>query len=164
MDEPIIRFEGGVNEIQHIQCSMAETAEEQAKDKVWSKVISWVEMERVPNKAETKGNALEILLACSKFDPKNFKMRDRVLMFTKAANRNRVGDVWWICFPESMVSEVWSLCHQSDAGGHRGFEGTLNKFLKGFFMLSTRQKIHFLNGGCYTCLMKEQSMPMRTGE
>ena len=55
--------------------------------------------------------------------------------------------------------EVWSLFHQSDVGGFRGLEGTLNKFLKGFFMLSARQKIRFLNGGCDTCLTKGQSMP-----
>ena len=40
IDEPVIQFEGGVNEIQHIQHSMMEIAEEQAKDKVWSEVIS----------------------------------------------------------------------------------------------------------------------------
>ena len=57
--------------------------------------------------------------------------------------------------------EVWSLCHQSDVGG---LNGTLNKFLKGFFMLSARQKIHFLNSGCDTCLIKERSMPVRAGE
>ena len=85
-------------------------------------------------------------------------------MFTKAANRNRIGEVWWICLSESMVSEVWSLNHQSDAGGHKGLEGTLNKFLKGFFILSARQKICFLNCGCDTCLTKERSMPVRTGE
>ena len=49
-------------------------------------------------------------------------------------------------------------------GGHRGLEGTLNKFLKGFFMLSARQKLRFLNGGCDTCITKERSMPVRTGE
>ena len=43
-------------------------------------------------------------------------------------------------------------------------ERTLNKFLKGFFMLSARQKIHYLNGGCDTCLTKEGSMPVQTGE
>ena len=42
-DEPVIKFEGGVNEIQHIQLSLIEIAEEQAKDKVWSEVISWIE-------------------------------------------------------------------------------------------------------------------------
>ena len=39
----------------------------------------------------------------------------------------------------------------------------MNKFLKGFFLLSARQKIHFLNGGCDTCLTKEQIIPVRTG-
>ena len=86
------------------------------------------------------------------FDPKVFKMKDGLLMFTKAANRNWIGEVWWTCPPESMVTEVWSLCHQSDLGGHRVLEGTLNKFLKRFFLLSARQKIHFLKGGTdYAC-------------
>ena len=80
------------------------------------------------------------------FNPEVFKMKDGVLMFTKAANKNRIREVWQICLPESMVKEVWILCHQSDLGGHRGLEGTLNKFLKGFFLLSARQKIRFLNG------------------
>ena len=63
----------------------------------------------------------------------------------------------------SMVMEVWSLCHQSALGGHRGLEVTLNKFLKGFFLLSARGKIRFLNSRFDTCLTKEQSMPVRTG-
>ena len=62
-----------------------------------------------------------------------------------------------------MVKEVWSLCHQSNLGGHRGLEGTWNKFLKGFFLLSARQKLIFLNGGYDTCFTKEQSMSARTG-
>ena len=69
-DEPVIQFEGGVNEIQHIQCSMIEIAEEQAKDKVWSKVISWVEQGRVPQKIKTRGKAGEVLVERSMFDPK----------------------------------------------------------------------------------------------
>ena len=32
-----------------------------------------------------------------------FKMRDQVLMFTKADNSTWTGDVWLICLPESMV-------------------------------------------------------------
>ena len=88
-------------------------------------------------------------MARSMFDPEVFKMKDGLLMFTKAANWNRIGEVWWICLSESMVTEVWSLCHQSDLGGHQGLEGTLKKFLKGFFLLSARQKIRFLNSGCF---------------
>ena len=48
IDEPVIKFECVVNEIQHVQCSTAEIAEEQEKDEVWSEVISWVEQGRVP--------------------------------------------------------------------------------------------------------------------
>ena len=81
-----------------------------------------------------------------------FKIREMVLMFTKANNRNRTGDEWRICLLESLVSEVWSQCPQSDAGGHRGVEVTLSKFLRGFFVLSTHQKIRFLNSRCDTCL------------
>ena len=43
INEPVINFEGGVNEIQHIQRSMMEVAEEKTKEEVWSEVISWVE-------------------------------------------------------------------------------------------------------------------------
>ena len=55
IDKPMISFEGGVNEIQHIQCSLIEIAEEQAKDKVWNKMISWVEKGQLLEKLETRG-------------------------------------------------------------------------------------------------------------
>ena len=87
-------------------------------------------------------------------------MKDGVLMYTKAANRNQTGEVGLICLPASIVKEVWSLCHQSDQRGHRGLEGTLNKFLRELFMLSVRLKLRFLNGGCDTCLVKERSIPV----
>ena len=89
-------------------------------------------------------------------------MKDGVLMFTKVANRNQIREVWQICLLEAVLKEVWSLFHQSDLGELRGLEETLNKCLKGFFLLSARQKIHFLNGRCDTCLTKERSMPART--
>ena len=41
----------------------------------------------------------EVLVECSMFNPEVFKMKDGVLMFTKAANRNPIGEVWWICLP-----------------------------------------------------------------
>ena len=81
--------------------------EEQAKDEVWRKVISWVEQGQVLENVETREKAREVLAACLMFDPKVFKMRDWVLMFTKAANRNLKGEVWQICLLESMVLEVW---------------------------------------------------------
>ena len=49
-------------------------------------MISWVEQGRVPEKTETRGKARVVLVACSMFDPKVFKMNEGVLMFSKAAN------------------------------------------------------------------------------
>ena len=46
----------------------------------------------MPKKAETRCKAREELVAHSMFDPEVFKMRGGVLMFTKAANRNRMGE------------------------------------------------------------------------
>ena len=67
-----------------------------------------------------RGKSREVLVARSKFNPALFKIRDGVLMYTKSANGNQTGEVGRICIPESMVKEVWSLCHQSDAGGIEG--------------------------------------------
>ena len=90
IDKPVINFEGGVDEFQHIQKSLLEIAEEQSKNEVWSKVISWVEKGQLLEKAETRGKAREVLVACSMLDPTVFKMKDGGLMFTKAANKNQV--------------------------------------------------------------------------
>ena len=43
------------------------------------------------------------------------------------------------------------------------FRRDIEQIIKGFFLLSARQKIRFLNGRCDTCLTKERSMPDRTG-
>ena len=53
VEEPVIKYINGINEIQHVQRNLGEIAEEQAKDEVWSEVISWVEKGQLPNKAKT---------------------------------------------------------------------------------------------------------------
>ena len=111
----MIKFLRGINEVQHVQLQLNEVAEEQAKDKVWSEVIKWVEKGQAPDKSEVRGKLREVLVASSKFNPELFKMRDGVLMYTKSANGNQTVEVGRICIPESMVKEVWSVCHQSDS-------------------------------------------------
>ena len=104
----------------YIQCSLIKIAEEQTKSVVWSEVISWIEQGRLPEKKEMRGKTREMLVVISMFDPEVFKMKNKVLRFTKAAYRNQIRETWRICLLESMVKEVWSLCHHSDLGGHRG--------------------------------------------
>ena len=65
-----------------------------------------VEKGQLLEKAETRGKVREVLVARSIFDPAMFKMKDGVLMFTKAAYRNQIGEVGQICIPSSMVREV----------------------------------------------------------
>ena len=55
-------------------------------------MISWVEKGKFLEKLETRGKAREVLVVCSMFNPEVFKMKDRVLMFTKAANKNLIGE------------------------------------------------------------------------
>ena len=81
IEEPVINFEGGVNEIRHIQRSLVEIAEEQTKEEVWSEVISLVEKGQLPEKAETRGKAREVLVAHSIIDPTVFKMKDVVVKY-----------------------------------------------------------------------------------
>ena len=83
-------------------------------------MISWITKGKLPEKAEKQSKAREVLTAHSLFNPELFKMQDGVLMYTKAANHNNIREVGRICIPESLVKEVWSLCHQSNLGGHRG--------------------------------------------
>ena len=98
-----------MHEIKHIQHSLIEIAQEQAKDEVWSEVISWIEQVRLPEKTKTSGKAKGVLVAHSMLDLEVFKIKDGLLMFTEAANRNQIREVWRICLPESIVKEVWSL-------------------------------------------------------
>ena len=53
---------------------MMEIAKEQAKDKVLSEVISWVEQGHLQEKTETRGKVREVLVACSMFNPAVFKI------------------------------------------------------------------------------------------
>ena len=55
---------------------MVEIAKKQAKYNVWNEVISWVEQGHVLEKAETRGKARDVLVACSMFHPDRRGMVD----------------------------------------------------------------------------------------
>ena len=116
-------------------------------------------------KAETRGKAREVLVVHSMFNPEVFKMKDEVLMLTKAANRNLIGEVWPICLPGSMVREVWSLCHQSYLGGHRGLEGMWYLFNQGTkYASQDRRTCSILNGICWRETIHRSCIPVGYSE
>ena len=55
VEEIVIKYLEGINEIQHVQRNLGEISEEQGKDEVWSEVIKWVEKGKVPDKVEIRG-------------------------------------------------------------------------------------------------------------
>ena len=57
VDEPVIKFLEGINEVQHVQRQLSEVAEEQAKDKGCSEVITWVEKGHMPDKSEASSSS-----------------------------------------------------------------------------------------------------------
>ena len=50
------------------------------------------------------------------------------------------------------LEELFKICHEGVAGGHRGVAGTLDKFQRTFFTMSAREKIRRLVERCDTCL------------
>ena len=61
------------------------------------------------------------------------------------------------------LEEVFKICHEGMAGGHRGVAGTLDKFQRTFFAMSAHEKIHRLVDRCNTCLAKERSIQAKRG-
>ena len=68
------------------------------------------EQGHVLEKTDIRGKAREVLIAHSMFNLEIFKMKDGVLMFTKAANKNRIGEVADMP-PRVHGKRVWSLYH-----------------------------------------------------
>ena len=61
------------------------------------------------------------------------------------------------------LEEVFKICNEGVAGGHRGVAGTLDKFQRTFFTMSARKKIRRLVDRCNPCLAKERSIQTKRG-
>ena len=61
------------------------------------------------------------------------------------------------------MKEGFNICHEHTLAGHRGIQGTLNKFLQSFFVFSAQRKIQELVSSCDTCLAKLKSLPGHKG-
>ena len=64
---------------------------------------------------------------------------------------------------EVKLEEVFKICHEGVAGGHRVVAGTSDKFQRTFFMMSAREKIRRLVDRCNICLAKERSIQAKRG-
>ena len=68
-----------------------------------------------------------------------------------------------VCVPAVKLEEVFKICHEGVAGGHRGVAGMIDKFQRTFFTMSGREKICRLVDRCNICLAKESSIQAKRG-
>ena len=116
-----------------------------------------------PTLQEIRGGEAELVTLRNLFSTEIFKIKDNILVFTKHRNRFKEGDADRVCLPKEMVEEGFKICHEHTLSGHRGIQGTLNKFSSSFFIVSAPDKIRDLVASCDVCLAKIKSLPGHKG-
>ncbi len=86
-----------------------------------------------------------------------------ILCYNRHTDPAKPYDALRVCVPAVKLEEVFKICHEGVAGGHRGVAGTLDKFQRTFFTMSAREKIRRLVDRCNTCLAKERSIQNKRG-
>ena len=130
----------------------------QEEDVVWKEVIKWLLSGKVPKMQEVRGGIQEVI-----FNPTLFVMHNGILYYNWHTDPAKPYDALRVCVPAVKLEEVFKICHEGVAGGHRGMAGTLDKFQRTFFAMSAREKIWRLVDRCNTCLTKERSIQAKRG-
>ena len=89
------------------------------------------------------------------FNPTLFVMHNVILCYNRHTDPAKPYDALRVCVSAVKLKEVFKICHEGVAGGHRGVAGTLDKFQRTFFAMSACEKIRRLVDQCNTCLAKE---------
>ena len=135
----------------------------QEADEVWKEVIKWVIEGEVPKLSEVRGKVQEVLTLRQLFNPVLFVIHNGVLCYNRHTDPTKPYDALRICVPEVKLKETFQICHEGIMAGHRGVNGTLDKFQRTFFVVSARDKIRTLVNNCNVCLTKERSVKNKMG-
>jgi len=92
-----------------------------------------------------------------------FMLHNEILSYNRHTDPAKPYDALRVCVPTVKLEEVFKICQEGVAGGHRGVAGTLDKFQRTFFAMSAREKIRRLVDRCNTCLAKERSIQAKRG-
>ena len=121
------------NELQRLQ-----------EDEVWKEVIKWIREATIPKMQEVRGGIQEVLSVRQIFNPTLFMMHKGILCYNRHTDPAKPYDALSVCIPAGKLDEVFKICHEGVAGGHRGMAGTLDKFQRTFFVMSALEKINRL--------------------
>ena len=113
----------------------------QEEDEVWQEVIKWILSGKVPKMQEVRGGIQEVLSVRQIFNPTLFVIHNGILCYNRHTDPAKPYDALRVCVPAVKLEEVFKICHEGVAGGHRGMAGTLDKFQRTFFTMSAREKI-----------------------
>jgi len=107
---------------------------------------------------EVRGGVQEVISVRQIFNPTLFVLHNGILCYNRHTDPAKPYDALHVCVPTVKLEEVFKVCHEGMARGHRGVAGTLDKFQRTFFVMSAHEKIWRLVDRCNTCLAKERSI------
>ena len=135
----------------------------QEEDEVWKEVIKWIVDGRVSKMQEVRGGIQEVISVRQIFNPTLFVIHNGILCYDCHTDPAKPNDALSVCVPAVKFEEVFKICHKGVAGARRGLAGTLDKFQRTFFVMSTWEKIRRLVDRCDTCLAKERCIKAKRG-
>ena len=113
----------------------------QEENEVWKEVIKWMVNGKVPKIQEVKGGIQVVISVRQIFNPTLFVMHNGILCYNRHMDPAKPYDALRVCVPAVKIEEVFKICHEVVAGGHRGVAGTLDKLQRPFFVMSACEKI-----------------------
>ena len=126
-------------------------------------MIKWIVEGRIPKMQEVRGGIQEVISVRQIFNPTLNVMHNGILCYNRHMDPAKPYNALHVCVPAAKLEELFKICHEGVAGGHRGVVGTLDKFQRTFFVMSALEKIRRLVDRCNTCLAKERSIKAKRG-
>ena len=81
---------------------------------------------------EVRGKIQEVIYVRQIFNPTLFVIHNGILCYNRHTDPAKPYDTLSVCVPAVKFLEVFKICHEGLAGGHRGLAGTLDKFQRIF--------------------------------
>ena len=92
----------------------------QEEDEVWKEVIKWIINGKVPKMQEVRGGIQEVISVRQIFNPTLFVLYNGKLCYNRHTDLAKPYDALHVCVPAVKLEEVFKICHEDMAGGHRG--------------------------------------------
>ena len=83
-------------------------------------MIKWIVDGKIHKMQEVRGGIQEVLSVRQIFNPTLFVMHNGILCYNRHTDPAKPYDALCVCVPAVKLEEVFKICHEGVAGGHRG--------------------------------------------